>query len=268
MKRKWRVDNATIVDFQTGSFGRQSVSVNGEEFYRRRPWRGKALYEFVVPGSGAKAALEVRPAVVSGQAHTELRVGGRVMVEQSEIIPCKGCGKLPNGYDAFCGNCGQALPKPESYTQRRQLKNATKAIRYLAILFLIVGIALFFLTKSNSEQALTRVASLPDSANYPALLAGKQYTVGQVRRELAWAPWSALLVNAILAVVMTILYFWGKRAPLAAIMVATATYFVVIIGNAIADPRTLAQGLIVKIIVIVMLVNGIKAALALRNDDG
>jgi hypothetical protein len=43
---------------------------------------------------------------------------------------------------------------------------------------------------------------------------------------------------------------------------------VVIVASAIADPRTLAQGLIVKIIVIVMLVNGTKAALALRNDDG
>ena len=268
MKRTWRVDNATIVEYKTGSFGRQTVSVNDEEFYRRRPWRGKALYEFVVPGSGAKAALEVRPAVVSGPAQTELRVGGRVMIEQSDIIACKGCGKLPNGYDAFCGSCGKALPKPESYTQRRQMKSATSAIRYLAILFFIVGIALFFVTKANSEHALTRVASLPDSANYPGLLAGKQYTVGQVRQELAWEPWSVLLVNAILAVVMTILFFWGKRAPLAAILVATATYFVVIVANAIADPRTLAQGLIVKIIVILMLVNGIKAALALRNDDG
>ena len=268
MKRTWRVDGATMVEYRTGSFGRQTVSVNGEEFYRRRPWRGKALYEFVVPGSGARAALEVRPAVVSGPAQTELRVGGRVIIEQSEIIPCKGCGKLPNGYDAFCGSCGKPLPKSESYVQRRQLKSASSAIRYLAILFLVVGIALFFLTKSNSEQALTRIANLPDSANYPTLLAGKQYTVGQVRQELAWAPWGALLVNAILAVVMTILFFWGKRAPLAAILVATATYFVVIVANAIVDPRTLAQGLIVKIIVILMLVNGIKAALALRNDDG
>jgi hypothetical protein len=92
MKRTWRVDNATTVDFNTGSFGRQTVLVNGEEFYRRRAWRGKALYEFVVPGSGTKAALEVRPAVVSGPSHTELRVGGRVMVEQSEIISCKACG--------------------------------------------------------------------------------------------------------------------------------------------------------------------------------
>jgi hypothetical protein len=125
MKRTWRVDKATIIDFNTGSFGRQTVLVNGEEFYRRRPWRGKALYEFVVPGSGTKAALEVRPAVVSGPAHAELRVGGRVMVEQSEIISCKGCGKLPNGYDAFCGNCGKALPKAESYTQRRACLDRT-----------------------------------------------------------------------------------------------------------------------------------------------
>jgi uncharacterized membrane protein len=268
MKRTWRVDNATIVDYKTGSFGRQIVSVNGEEFYRRRPWRGKALYEFVLPGSGSKAALNVRPPVVGGLAHTELRVGGRAMVEQSEIIPCKGCDRLPNGFDAFCGNCGKPVPKPESYTQRRQLKSATTAIRYLAILFLIFGIALFFLTKSNSEHALAGVASLPDSANYPALLAGKQYTVGQVRKQLVWAPWSVLLVNAILAVIMMILYFWGKRAPLAATLVATATYLVVIVANAIADPRTLAQGLIVKTIVIMLLVNGIKAALALRNDDG
>jgi len=69
----------------------------------------------------------------------------------------------------------------------------------------------------------------------------------------------------ILATMMIGLAIWARRSPLPAVLIATATYLVVIVASGIADPRSLAQGWIIKLIVIAFLVKGIKAALALRD---
>jgi hypothetical protein len=91
MQRSWQADSATVVGFRTGAFGLQILSVNGEEYFRRRPWRGKTSFDFVIPGSGTKAVLDVKPSFMNRFGHLQLRVGGRPIVEDSEIIACKGC---------------------------------------------------------------------------------------------------------------------------------------------------------------------------------
>jgi hypothetical protein len=88
--------------------------------------------------------------------------------------------------------------------------------------------------------------------------------VGELRRQLSWEPWGVLIVNCIIAAIMAVLAFWSRRAPLPAVLVATATYVVVVVADAIADPATLAQGWLMKIIIIALLIKGIKAGLALR----
>lgn len=82
-----------------------------------------------------------------------------------------------------------------------------------------------------------------------------------------WELWGVLVVNLILAVVMLGLAIWGKREPLVAVLVATATYVVIIVTNAIIDPITIGQGLLLKIAIIALLVKGIKAGLALRTSN-
>ena len=74
-----------------------------------------------------------------------------------------------------------------------------------------------------------------------------------------------LIVNLIIAAIMLALALWGRRSPLPAVLIATATYAVVIAYAAIGDPATLGQGLLMKIIIIAFLIRGIKAALALRT---
>ena len=91
-------------------------------------------------------------------------------------------------------------------------------------------------------------------------------TRSQVRGAGArlWVQAGCLVAGVLLAVVMVLLAIWSRRAALPAILVAMATYVVVIVGSAIFDPATLLQGIIVKIIVIGYLIRGIKAALVLR----
>jgi len=104
----------------------------------------------------------------------------------------------------------------------------------------------------------------PDSVLQTAIN-GRTYTVEELRKQLLWEPWGVLIVNLILAAIMLGLSIWARRAPLPAVLIATATYAVVIVAAAISDPATLGQGLLVKIVIIAFLVKGIKAALALRT---
>src|SRR5205807_636257 len=165
----------------------------------------------------------------------------------------------------FCEKCGKAMPTAEEYEQQKNVKAATSAIKVLAVLFVIAGIAFFFITKGTTDTALVKLEGMDPGATYPTSIDGRTYTVGELRRQLAWEPWGALIVNLILAAIMLALSLWARRSPLPAVLVATATYAVVIAAAAISNPATLGQGLLMKIIIIAFLIKGIKAALALRT---
>jgi len=71
-----------------------------------------------------------------------------------------------------------------------------------------------------------------------------------------------------LSVIMLVLAWWSKWKPLAAILIATAIFAAVQVISAIIDPKTIMQGIVVKVLVIAILIKGIKGALSLRTDNG
>jgi len=190
------------------------------------------------------------------------------MVETGkEPVKCTSCKAIVNPNDLYCEACGKSLPPPETYLKHKHVKQATGAITSLAVLFFIFGMVMFFATKSQNAVLLVKLNGMDPAANFPAVINGVTYTVAALRERILFEPWGALLVNMILAAIMGGLAFWGKRAPLPAVLVATATYLVVIVGNAILEPATIGQGIYVKIIIIAFLVRGIKAALALHAEN-
>ena len=86
------------------------------------------------------------------------------------------------------------------------------------------------------------IALAPD-ALIPGAQGSESFTVAALRAQLAWEPWGVLIVNVILALIMAALFFWGKKSSLAAVLVATATYAVVVVVGAVVDPATIAQGI-------------------------
>ena len=120
------------------------------------------------------------------------------------------------------------MPPPEHHFHKKHVNAAMHAIIWLAILFAVVGMLLYYTSHEKSE------------------LAG----------------------GLVLSGIMAVLAFWSRKAPLPAVLVATAIYFALIVLDAIIDPKTLAQGVPVKILFIILLVRGIKAALALRTANG
>ncbi len=264
MDRKWEVDEANTVTAHFGAFGKKVISVNGSEAYNSRKMSRKGEIDFSLP-DGRGAVLAVKPEFI-GRPTIHLRVAGNLVVETpKKPITCGSCGAVAKPYDRFCAKCGKPMPTAEDYELRGHVTAATSAIKALAVLFLLGGLLMFALTKTQNDAALVRLSGMQDEATYPAQIQGRTYTVGELRKEIEWEPWGVLSVNLVLAAIMFALALWARRSPLPAVLIATATYLVLIVANAIGDPRTLGQGWIIKLIVIAFLFKGIKAALALRT---
>ena len=263
MDKVWEIDDANVVNAKFGAFGGKVVKLNGKEVHNGRKVE-KGQIPFTLP-DGRSAAISVKGQLVGGP-EIDLRVDGNLVVETGkEPIKCPACSAVAKPYDRFCGKCGQAMPTAEHYQAQKHVKHATGAIKILAVLFLIFGILMYFVTKGQADASLAKLEGADAGSTYD--VQGKTYTAQELREALEWEPKSVLIVNLVLAAIMAVLAWWGRRAPLAAVLLATATYAVVIVANAIADPTTIGQGIIVKIIIIAFLVKGIRAALALRASN-
>jgi hypothetical protein len=262
--KKWEVDEANTVTAHFGTFGKKIVTVNGAEVHNSRKMGPKGEIPFALP-DGRAAALSLRKQFI-GAPGIDLKVDGNLVVETGKKpIKCAACDTVAKPYDRFCGKCGKPMPSAEDYANQKNVKAATGAIKILAVLFVIAGIAFFFITKGAADAGLAKLEGMDPAAMYPTPIDGQEYTVGELRKQLAWEPWGVLIVNLIIAAIMVGLSLWARRSPLPAVLIATATYAVVIAFAAINDPATLSQGLLMKIIIIAFLVKGIKAALALRT---
>jgi hypothetical protein len=266
MKLRWDVDDNTLVEAKLGSFGRSKLTVNGKGIPGKLSLRKKNEIRFAM-SDGRLSTVSVKPQFGT-QPIVELRVDDRLMVETGkEPIKCSSCKAVVNPNDLYCEACGKSLPPPETYSRLKHVKQATGAITTLSVLFFIFGILMFFVTKSQDAALLAKLDGMDPAANFPKAINGVTYTVAALRERVVYEPWGALIVNFILAAIMGGLAFWGKRSPLPAVLVATATYLVVNVTNAILDPMTIGQGIYLKIFIIVFLVRGIKAALALRTEN-
>lgn len=258
MDKVWEIDDANRVDAKFGPF-RRFIKLNGREIHKGKIKKGQ--FAFALP-DGRNAAISVRSRFV-GAPDIELRVDGNLMVETGkEPIRCGECGKRAKPYDKFCGKCGSKMPTAEHYAAQKNVKHATGAIKALAVLFIVFGFAMYLISKGQADATLLQLQSADPASTYD--VQGRTYTLEELRAALVWEPRSVLIVNLVLAAIMGVLAVWGEYSPLGAVVVATATYGVVLVANAIVDPATIGQGIVVKIIIIAFLVRGIKAALALR----
>jgi hypothetical protein len=179
--------------------------------------------------------------------------------------------------DEFCESCGAAVgpelkralrdrleASDSSAAERAKLvKSASGTILALSVLFVIGGVVFYFLSESKVDEALRNIATLDDAQRLATPVAGAE-TVGELRERIRREPTQLLVINLILATIMAGLYVWSKRAVLAAVITALGIYVVVQVVSALIDPATLAQGIIMKIIIIAALVKGVKAAIDSR----
>jgi hypothetical protein len=198
------------------------------------------------------------------------------MIEIS--VPCGTCGKPVRGGDEFCEACGTQVSaelkralnarrdaSDTAYAKHnKQVKEGQQAIGMLSILFVLGGVVFFFVTRSQVEDALQKLSAASASAPINHIVQGAT-TVGELRALLERQPWQVLGLNLFLAAVMVGLWVWSKRAVLPAILTALGIYVTVQVASLLFDPATIAQGIIMKVIVIAALVKGVKSALEARK---
>lgn len=173
---------------------------------------------------------------------------------------CPHCAAPNQPADAFCASCGKALPTSEPSGPRvvekdavaasqaglslqirelkKQMRTAFVVILVVAILTLL-GAALIF--------ALPNIAGdrLSDEEQSVLMIAGG--------------------ISAALGLGFVGLAVWARKAPLPASVTALSIYLTVVLINAALDPSTLAQGIIIKIIIILALARAIQAGLKYRE---
>jgi hypothetical protein len=263
MKVQWEIDEATRVEAKYGAFGKETIWVNGREVSSHRN-AGKAPTEIQLD-DGRRAAISVKSQFLT-PPEVKLTIGDHVYPQLGKgPLHCPSCNATVRSFDRFCDGCGKALPTAETRMHEKQVRDATNGLFWLAGMFMVFGTFMFFISRTQATEALTSLAAL--GADEMLEIEGETYSVGELRGQIGFEPWNVLITNVVLAMSMIGLGFWGRRAALPAILVATAIYAMVIVTNGILDPKTIAQGIFVKIIVIVFLVRGIKAALALRAQN-
>jgi hypothetical protein len=261
---EWRVDAGTHVVLRNPPFLRRKIELNGRRVEGK--WDSKR-FAFKLE-DGRSADIELKADALSRT--TELWVSGK-LIPDTRYVPqdlrCPACNAEIQLLDEYCSKCGQALGSPDRFLDHRSVQSATTAIRVLAALYAIFGVIMFFIMRESANTALANLARYEDSEPL-APIDGVIYTAGQLRAQILWEHRGVLVVNLILAALMLVLAWWSKRKPLAAILIATAIFVVVQVLGAIMDPKSLTQGILIKIVVIGVLIRGIKGAFSLRTANG
>jgi len=158
---------------------------------------------------------------------------------------------------------GSASPAPRE--QGQHVRRAAKWIGVLALVFAVSTPVLFAMRTMETDKALLQLEGLPDSQELEPI-DGKTFTAGELRFALAHRPRQELIGGGIMAVVMTGLWLWARRAPLPAIGCALALFIVVQVASALIDPSSIVGGLVVKVLALGALGKGLKAAIDARAE--
>ncbi len=261
---EWRVDPDTHIVMRNPLFSRATLAVNGRALDVE--WR-RNRFDFALD-DGRAASITLRSDTMSRE--DELVVGDKLIPDTRHVpadLRCPSCQSPIQLLDEYCPRCGHALGTPSRFMHQHSVQGATTAIRILAALYAIFGVIMYFVNAGDTNAALENLRQFADD-EVLAPIDGVTYTAGELRKLVLWEHRGMLVVNLILCALMLVLAWWSKRKPLPAILVAAAVFAAVQVMNAVIDPTTLVQGIVIKIIIVAVLVKGIKGALDMRAAHG
>ena len=190
---------------------------------------------------------------------------------------CPKCAADVAAGEKFCAACGSAMvegvarpadPPPEiiglGLERDARIGRARKWLMAISIITLVSGFIFYAIGKSEVEKQIrdaeAQIAHI-DPVTRDELM--KQQT------GMTWEEAKAhdrgqvnllLFINIGLSIVYLGMWFWAKRNALAATVTALLLFITVIFVNAAYEPKSLGQGIIVKIFFIAALAKAIGAA--------
>jgi hypothetical protein len=200
---------------------------------------------------------------------------GGMMESTSGVEHCPDCAADLAPGAVFCDSCGKQVkaavsdgPAFEGILNPKPTTDVHKAARWLmalAVIFALFGTGYGLYTKSQADKVKDQLSLLDDSQVLN--VEGKSYTVAELRKLVEREVILVFGLNYFLAVLMAGLFFWARKSPFPAMVTGLCVYLAVIALNAVLDPTTLAQGLVIKFLFIGAMIAGIKAALAERDAE-
>ena len=192
---------------------------------------------------------------------------------------CPACSGTIVVGDKFCEKCGAQVTAEQEASLRerlehssgdmaehmKQVRAARQTIMVLAVMFVLGGVVMYFVAQGTAETALNNLRELDADMPYPQEVQGQTVTVGRLREMVESEPRQLLFLNIFLAGLMGGLWLWAKKSVLPAMLVALAVFATVHVASAMMDPKTIVQGIYIKIFAIVALTRGVRAALAARR---
>jgi hypothetical protein len=260
-RTEWRVDADTHVVLRSSRFARREVELNGQRVNGQ--WHARR-FDFALP-DGRAAAIHLDSDTVPGQP--ELTVDRWVVPDMRSLpedLRCPACKADVQLGDDYCGRCGHPLKSHGGGAGDRAPNGATIAIRILAGLFVLFGAIAYFTVRAEAQREMRYLAPFKDHQVLKHV-DDVTWTAGELRKRLVWRERAVLIESSVLAAVMLLLAWWSRHKPLAAILVAAATYAALQVIHAIVDPRALLYGIFLKVIIVAVLVRGIRSAMSLRN---
>jgi len=180
-------------------------------------------------------------------------------------VACPHCGEANASDASYCEHCGKALPAPGSQGPRivtsdqtaqtasgrelqteelaQKARRASGALLAVAILQTIGAALIAFLLRNSGSGPTAEEAQIPQEGMRNAMI------IAQL--VMAAAYWG--------------LWFWSRSNPLPAALIGLGIYLAVITVSALANPSTLMQGIIIKVIIIGVLARAIKAGVDYRR---
>jgi hypothetical protein len=189
---------------------------------------------------------------------------------------CRQCQGFVPQADRFCPTCGKELTDLDRQIGaavgggRRQgqagaVRKAVIWMIVLGVMFAVFGTIFGFMHKSEADSALEVLDRMPAEQVFPQPVEGETYTVGELRRQVKLEVYLLFGFNYFLALAMFGLSFWARRSPFPAMVTAVCLYLAVIVANAIVEPTSIVQGILIKILFFGAMIAGIKASLEARK---
>jgi hypothetical protein len=191
-------------------------------------------------------------------------------------VSCPKCGTSVAADEKFCTSCGvgiavgpagtiaqDPLPTVVSLPANGHLGRARKWLLGVSIMTLISGFVFFGIQKQDIEkqirEAEVAVAGMDPVERDRLMVQEVGMTFQEAIDHDRGMVNMLLAVNIGLSVIYLGLWFWAKKNAYAAAVVALLLFLTVIIVGAVLEPKSLAQGMIMKVLFVVALSRAIKA---------
>ena len=185
-----------------------------------------------------------------------------------DTIACPKCGAQVGVAEKFCAACGASVvpdvPRQLSIEAQSTLGGARKWLMAISIITLVSGFIFYAIQRSDVEDQIrsaeTQTAGMDPAQRDAIMMQTAHMTWDEAVAHDRGQPRMTLFVNAGLAFFYLCMWFWAKKNALGATITSLLVFITVIAVSAVLDPKTLAMGIVVKILFIAALARAITVA--------